>query len=516
MKTPIISTRERRFIDAQGRQVLLHGINLVNKDPKVGYLGDEGAEFYAALQDWGFNCLRLGVIWDGLEPQPGMYNESYLKGIDQQISLAHQHGLMVFLDMHQDLYSVLFSDGAPAWATLTQGAPHIADSEVWSDAYQTSPAVQTALDNFWKNAPGPDGIGIQDHLARCWGVLAERYADHPTVIGYDLYNEPVPGSAEKLAHHLMFARGAKLLTDMGVVDSLLAAQAEPSSSDDNLDPVERIERWWLTPEGRFQILSILSDHEVYAQVVDAPQAVYNEFERGPLMGFYQRVRRAIRQHDSQGILFLETSMGSNLGVYSAIKPVTFPDGSRDPQQAYAPHGYDLVTDTAYLAQASSERIGLIFQRHGETAARINMPMLVGEWGAYDRLPDTLPAAWTVVHEFEKLLCSETHWAYFKGIEDTDCFPAVQRPYPERVAGKLLSYHYDPTSCIFTCAWEEDPNLTTSSRIYLPDWYGFEPKMVNLTPPGMGFQIVPSLPGSKNVFLEIPPLGKRVTRTMNFN
>ena len=60
-----------RFVDAQGRHVLLHGINLVNKNPDAGYFFDEGPERFAAMADWGFNCVRLGVIWDGLEPEPG-------------------------------------------------------------------------------------------------------------------------------------------------------------------------------------------------------------------------------------------------------------------------------------------------------------------------------------------------------------------------------------------------------------------------------------------------------------
>ncbi len=59
-------TRENCFIDPQGRHVLLHGINLVNKNPKQGYIGSESLKEFTAFRRWGFNCLRLGVIWDGL------------------------------------------------------------------------------------------------------------------------------------------------------------------------------------------------------------------------------------------------------------------------------------------------------------------------------------------------------------------------------------------------------------------------------------------------------------------
>ncbi len=59
------------FVDPQGRHVLLHGINVVNKNCHEGYIVDEGPGLYARLRDWGFNVIRLGVIWDGLEPEPG-------------------------------------------------------------------------------------------------------------------------------------------------------------------------------------------------------------------------------------------------------------------------------------------------------------------------------------------------------------------------------------------------------------------------------------------------------------
>lgn len=60
-----------RFVDPQGRHVLLHGINVVNKNRHEDYIVDEGPGFYTRLRDWGFNAIRLGVIWDGLEPEPG-------------------------------------------------------------------------------------------------------------------------------------------------------------------------------------------------------------------------------------------------------------------------------------------------------------------------------------------------------------------------------------------------------------------------------------------------------------
>lgn len=504
----LLTIQNRRFIDSDGRQVLLHGINLVNKDPKTGYLGGEGPEFFDQLRQWGFNCLRLGVIWDGLEPHPGQYNEVYLRGLDQQIELAARNNLCVFLDMHQDLFSVRYSDGAPEWATLTGGTEHIT-SGIWSDAYFTSPAVQAALDSFWENAPAPDGVGIQDHYARAWGVLAQRYASCSNVIGCDLMNEPFPGALALQIQAAMFTKGAELLS--GVDFSGFEGVTETVDFFPQGEPAEMLAQMWLTAEGRSRILALLDDMDIYTQVIDATQALYNEFERDKLMGLYRRAAREIRAVDSHSMLFLETTMGSNMGVFSALEPLTLQEGGRDPHQVYAAHGYDLVTDTAGLAQPSNQRIELIFQRHEQTSRWLNMPMLVGEWGAYGDMPGTLPAARQVVSLFEDLLCSETYWAFIPGIENTDSFPAIHRPYPQRVSGELLHYRFLASEQRFTCSWQEDGANTAQTYIFLPDWFNSLSRTVSLSPHGGGFQMIPVTPGSANVILEIPPVGETTER-----
>jgi endoglycosylceramidase len=499
---PYIQPHGPRLVDREGRQVLLHGINLVNKNPAARYLGDEEPETFAAFREWGFNCVRLGVIWDGLEPEPGVYDDEYLAGLDRRIAWARDAGLVVYLDMHQDLYSVLYSDGAPRWATLSEGAPHVT-GEVWSDAYFTSPAVQTALDNFWANAPAPDGLGLQDHLARCWALLAARYANEPAVLGYDLLNEPVPGSASARAQALLFERGATLLKEMGT------AESEPPV----FDPAQQ----WLTPEGRGWLLDLLRDVDLYAQIVDATQPVYAAFELEALMPFYRRVAallwpaRSPASPSDAKALFLETAIGANMGVYSSIEPIAEPDHL---SQVYAPHGYDLVTDTANLSQASPGRVALIFRRHADTAARLGMPLLVGEWGAYGNVQGTLEVARDVVRQFEALLCSETYWDYQPGIEGFPCFRALHRPYPERVAGILTGYRYDPERDEFTCSWHEPETGGAPTLVYLPDWFWRSGRHVELAPPGDGFAAEPVHGGSGNMLLSLPPLGFAAERRLH--
>jgi endoglycosylceramidase len=56
------------------------------------------------------------------------------------------------------------------------------------------PALNRAFDHFWANDPGPGGIGLQDRYAAALGQVAERFAGSPHALGYDLLNEPWPGT----------------------------------------------------------------------------------------------------------------------------------------------------------------------------------------------------------------------------------------------------------------------------------------------------------------------------------
>jgi len=487
-----------RFVDAKGRQVILRGVAVIDKSKARRYLGNETAEDFTAMRDWGFNCIRLGIIWDGLEPEPGKFDDAYLAGVDKRIEWARENGLYVFLDMHQDLFSVKFSDGAPAWATLDEGNPHLSDSAVWSDAYFTSRAVQVSFDSFWANKPAPDGVGVQDHYARAWRHVAERYKDNPTVIGYDLMNEPFVGSGAVQAQLLLVSKLAEVLTAKDPGKPLTASDV--------------IAKWGDTA-GRSELLKQLSDVNVYRTVVDAAQAFFQEFDKTQLTPFYQRVANAIREVDRCHILFLETAMASNMGVYSAIEPLTGPDGNRDPLQAYAPHGYDLVTDTPDIASPCNARVEFIFQRHGETAKRLGMPILVGEWGAYGMSPAALPAAQFVTRQFERLLCSDTYWAYGQNMTKAGAWGALRRACPAAVAGTLVQYESDAAKGTLVCVWNEDPKVSAPTRVYIPEPYACTKERIAVSPAGKGFTLEPVREGSGSAYVIIPSSGKAIERRL---
>jgi len=398
------------FLDPYNHPIIFHGINICNKSQRQGYTDNISSGDFALIRSWGMNAVRLCIFWDGLEPRPGHFNTAYLNRIADLVNKAKQQGLYVLLDMHQDLYSIKFGDGAPLWATLDDGRPH-ANVRDWNDAYYVSEDVQAALDHFWNDSPAPDGVGLQEHYAEAWRLVATRFRNEPAVLGYDLMNEPFPGRDAGGLEQAMLTRLSKVLRGLA---------HKPHPSPEELIGMEG------TPQGRRQIISWLSSLSIFRTVLDAGAPIMQAFDRAQLMPMYSRVRRVIRQVDRRHILFLEPDMSTNLGIRTAITSLVDEDGKRDPQQAYSPHVYDIVVDTTMLDLINKDRISLIVNRDRQVSAQTQMPMLVGEWGAFYLNPAAAGATKYIAHLFDRAACSEMFWAYRSGITRWSGLNALKR------------------------------------------------------------------------------------------
>jgi len=185
----------RWITDAQGRVVVFHGLNVVDKLPPY-YPASLGFDARAVvfLKSNGFDVVRLGIIWKALEPQPGVYDDHYLAQIAATARLLAAHGVFPFIDFHQDMYNERFDgEGAPDWAVQDDGLPHQPD-EGFPDNYFFMTSLWRAYDHFWNNDPGPGGIGLQDRYAAAWAHVAAYFRADPSVLGFDIFNEPFPGS----------------------------------------------------------------------------------------------------------------------------------------------------------------------------------------------------------------------------------------------------------------------------------------------------------------------------------
>ncbi len=187
--------------DNDGRFVLLRGVNYNvlgdywQANPSIPATKTYASSDMEQMASYGFNCVRLLFNWSKLEPTPGQYDMEYIQSIKMAIEDAARYDMYILLDMHQDAWGKYIAtpadtvcakpnkgwDGAPEWATYTNGA-----STCTTDgSRESAPAVVEAWGNFWSNHNG-----IQDNCIKAWQALVAETAQYPNVVGYDLINEP--------------------------------------------------------------------------------------------------------------------------------------------------------------------------------------------------------------------------------------------------------------------------------------------------------------------------------------
>src|SRR5262249_23580534 len=155
---------------------------------------------WADMAKQGFNVVRLLISWSSVEPTRGMFDDAYIARVRDAVKAAAANGLYSVIDMHQDAWGKYIAspsdvvcapdaapaigwDGAPQWATLTDGADTCTHG-----SREDSEAVMNAWDSFYANRDG-----IMDELVATWSKVATSFRDEPAVAGYDLLNEPNHG-----------------------------------------------------------------------------------------------------------------------------------------------------------------------------------------------------------------------------------------------------------------------------------------------------------------------------------
>lgn len=209
--------RGGRIVDAEGREVLLRGVNVnalaeywqYGAFPTVFALTASDADQMAAI---GWNVVRLLLSWSRVEPAPGAYDAAYLEQVRRAVRLLASRGLYTILDLHQDAWGPTLAappgttcaaseqpafgwDGAPGWATLDGGASRCAAAGV----RELSPAVAASFAAFFNDAADGTGVGIRTRYAAMLGEVARVLGAEPGVAGYDLMNEPNAFSEAQLA-----------------------------------------------------------------------------------------------------------------------------------------------------------------------------------------------------------------------------------------------------------------------------------------------------------------------------
>ena len=184
----VTTVKDKWFLDEDGRVRMFRGFNSVKKEwpwYDEQMLNDTKLDFY---KEWGFNVVRLGVMWTGVEPQQGIYNESYISILENIIEKLSKRGIYVILDLHQDVLSSRYDtyDGIPLWLLDMLPPPskpypyplkEKPEGFYWAEGY-LSAAVGEAFQHIFDNT-----AEVQDKLGGFWMKIASVFKTHNNVLG---------------------------------------------------------------------------------------------------------------------------------------------------------------------------------------------------------------------------------------------------------------------------------------------------------------------------------------------
>ncbi len=205
--TPLVSTDGTRFVDRTGAAVALRGVDVHTLDPAV----------YTQAAALGVNFMRVTVPWSDYEPLPPSggvhaWNQPQLTQLDALVSWCATNHIQVLLDFHQYGWSPFFAplqrggraNGIPSWLYAGRRFPVTAAGLDAAEARFYTDRRATAL------------------YAEFATMIATRYRTSPTVMGYEILNEPPTGSYPRT--HWVSQRVAgwesKILTAIRAVDQL--------------------------------------------------------------------------------------------------------------------------------------------------------------------------------------------------------------------------------------------------------------------------------------------------------
>ena len=182
-----------KILDAEGRTLILRGVNLGGsskcpagpsgwglsaeslKNPaEASFVGrpfplEEADSHFQRLSSAGLTFLRLVITWEALEHSgPGLYDEAFIAYLRKILLIAEQHGISVFIDPHQDVWSRWTGgDGAPAW-TLEKLGMDLDKLDICGAAI-----TRQRYGEFHKSSKHPDG---GPYPRMIWPCNYNRYA----------------------------------------------------------------------------------------------------------------------------------------------------------------------------------------------------------------------------------------------------------------------------------------------------------------------------------------------------
>ena len=454
-----MQTKGHWFIDSAGRRMLLRGVNLsgatkVPVEPdgathlregffdhrEVSFAGRpfplaEADEHFQRLRKWGLTTLRLLTTWEAIEHAgPGKYDKAYLDYLAEIVDKAGEHGLKVFIDPHQDVWSRFSGgDGAPGWTlesvgfnleTLQESGAAIVHAMagdeyprmIWfTNGYKLASATMFML-FFAGNVYAPktliDGVPAQDflqsHYIAAVKEVAKRLKGMPQVIGYDSLNEPSDGwiGMEDLSAHvtenlmgesptpfqsMLLGDGIPTEVDnfnikgLGIKKTgtrLLNPEGVRAWQGDRVGVWRENGVWDYDGQGQPQLLH----PDYFARYKGQPVEFNNDF----LKPFINRFGKEIRQADPGKLIFIESVPHKTMPEWTAEDIDGIVDSSHwyddltlITKQYHAFAGVDLITERVILGKGRVKRMfrSVLGEIKDRTKRKLgDIPTLIGEFG----------------------------------------------------------------------------------------------------------------------------------------
>lgn len=204
----------RLMEDSLGRSIIFHGVNVVYKvdpyipssdafDPQLSLTDDDIANLF----DWGFNFVRLGVMWEAVERSPGVYNLTYLAEVEKLINRLGQKGIYTLVDAHQDVFARhICGEGVPDFYAADNVLDHTCKGGIipyfasllglcksikdYGFRYDSNgdPLIEDCVKNnfalYYPSAESISGFqrlydnidGLQDKYVDYWGAVSKYFA----------------------------------------------------------------------------------------------------------------------------------------------------------------------------------------------------------------------------------------------------------------------------------------------------------------------------------------------------
>ena len=173
--------------------VILRGVNVAGNSKVPPFVPFTEMNLMDPLPRWGINVIRLLFNWEAFEGTEGVYDQSYLQAITAIADAAWQRGMYVIVDFHQDGFSRYHGggcgDGFPQWAVHEGADLDTPDNGPDCENWATQITLDTDMHASWSAFYAGEG-GVRTRFLLLWRYLAEHFAQHEGVIGYDLINEP--------------------------------------------------------------------------------------------------------------------------------------------------------------------------------------------------------------------------------------------------------------------------------------------------------------------------------------